>query len=133
MGTAGTSYALSFGIRNNGAIEEVQWYTENPSTGRTLIGSPAVNDGLWHHAAVVIDVAAERLKFYHDGSLLDNVTISGLNLDVAGAVSGFVQGSPQILHEIQQHGFAFGQVRIQQAQNAGKGVEQEMGFYLGLE
>ena len=87
--TAGSGYALSFGIQNSGAIKEVQWFTKDPSTGRPLIGSPGVNDNQWHHAAVVIDEVTERLKFYHDGSILDNVTISGLALDVAGAVSGF--------------------------------------------
>ncbi|MBN2376268.1 MAG: FecR domain-containing protein [Sedimentisphaerales bacterium] len=69
--TAPNSYSLSFAIRNNGDIKEVQWFTDFPAKGRLLIGSPAVNDGQWHHAAVVIDLYAKRLEFYHDGTLLD--------------------------------------------------------------
>ena len=77
--TAPASYSLSFGIRSRGTIKEVQWFTDFPAKGRVLIGSPAVNDGQWHHAAVVMDLYAKRLEFYHDGSLLDVDTCYGVS------------------------------------------------------
>ena len=59
--TAPSSYALSFGIRDDGFDKKAQWFTMNPSTGGNIASMPAVNDGLWHHAAIVIDEANDLL------------------------------------------------------------------------
>jgi len=40
------------------------------NTGATLAGPAAINDGHWHHLAGVRDVAADQLRFYVDGQLV---------------------------------------------------------------
>jgi trimeric autotransporter adhesin len=90
--TAPSSWALSFGIREDGFDKYAQWYTMSPSTGAEFIFMPAVNDNSWHHAAVVIDEANELLTYYHDGYFYEEVTIEGLSLTQTGA-TGFHIGS----------------------------------------
>ena len=45
--------------------------------GGDIAFMPVVNDGFWHHAAVVIDEANELLTYYHDGFFWDQAVIPG--------------------------------------------------------
>lgn len=90
--TAPSTWPLSFGIRDDGFDKYAQWYTDAPSTGGVLAIMPSVNDGFWHHAAIVIDEANDTLKYYHDRMLWDTAVIPNLALNRAGA-TGFHIGN----------------------------------------
>ncbi len=85
--TAPGAYPLSFGVRSDTADvqKHTQWYTQSPAVGGDAENLPAVGDGLWHHAVVVIDEGADTLEYYFDGELVDSVSIPGLVLEQAGA------------------------------------------------
>ena len=89
--TGPSDWTLSFGIRDSGGQKRAQWFTKDPSTGGNAASLPVVDDGQWHHAAVVIDEANDRLSYYHDGQIVDDVVIPGLNLaDGSGAAQFFI-------------------------------------------
>lgn len=90
-----SDWPLSFAVRNDTGDNQkhAQWFTKNPSVGGSAASLPAVQPGEWHHAAVVIDEASENLKYYHDGVLVDEVTVRGLSLPVGAGTSNFFIGN----------------------------------------
>jgi len=68
------TYSLSFGIRDGAAGKYSQWYFDTES-GSINGPGPTVDDGQWHHAAVVWNSVRGHIKYYHDGALLSTVEI----------------------------------------------------------
>jgi concanavalin A-like lectin/glucanase superfamily protein/calcineurin-like phosphoesterase family protein len=78
--TAPSDWPLSFGARSDTSDghSHAQWYTESPSFSSSANAGPIVDDGQWHHAAVVIDQedgATGRVRYYHDGAIWDDVAL----------------------------------------------------------
>ena len=78
------NFSLSFaiGTAEDDGHKRAQWHFETfIDTGKTidmrsdLNKGPLVNDGLWHHAAVIWNKPAGTIKYYHDGVLHDFVPI----------------------------------------------------------
>lgn len=92
--TAPSDFPLSFGVRSDtvDGRKHTQWFTEAPAIGGDSNSLPMIDDGQWHHVAVVIDQAADTLKYYHNGSLTDDVSIPGLDFDSSN-VTGFNIGN----------------------------------------
>ena len=81
------TYSLSFGIRDGSDGKYSQWYFDTQSQGGMHGEGPTVDDGLWHHAAVVWNGVTGTILYYHDGVLEHTVeTAPGNNpdLDQAG-------------------------------------------------
>ena len=93
--TGPTDWTLSFGIRSDtgDGRKHSQWFTKDPSQGANAANLPIVDDGQWHHAAVVIDEATSSLAYYHDGAMADSVTIPGLSLADGNGAKEFFIGS----------------------------------------
>jgi len=72
------TYSLSFGIRDGAAGKYSQWYFDTEAGALNGTG-PTVNDGQWHHAAVVWNSIRGHIKYYHDGALLETVEIDKSN------------------------------------------------------
>ncbi len=79
------TYSLSFGIRDGAAGKYSQWYFDTES-GSINGAGPTVDDGQWHHAAVVWSSVRGYIKYYHDGALLTTVEVDrGNNPDLGQA------------------------------------------------
>jgi hypothetical protein len=85
------TYSLSFGIRDGAAGKYAQWY-HNTQTGAINDSGPTVDDGLWHHVALVWNSVRGHVKYYHDGELLQTVAIAMSNNPVLGQ-AGFNIGT----------------------------------------
>jgi hypothetical protein len=85
------TYSLSFGIRDGAVGKYSQWYY-NTQTGAMHGEGPSVDDGLWHHAALVWNSKRGQAKYYHDGELLQTVAIDPSNNPVLGQ-AGFNIGT----------------------------------------
>jgi predicted carbohydrate-binding protein with CBM5 and CBM33 domain len=80
-------WSLSFAIRDGADGKYSQWYNQTETQGSLHGEGPVVDDGLWHHAAVVWNSQLGHVKYYHDGQLLETVNVSTANnpvLDQAG-------------------------------------------------
>jgi hypothetical protein len=85
------TYSLSFGIRDGAVGKYSQWYY-NTQAGAINGSGPVVDDGLWHHAAVVWNSIRGHVKYYHDGALLQTVGVASSNNPVLGQ-AGFNIGT----------------------------------------
>lgn len=68
------------GLRLSGANRDLEWYFLGAPGSVTDTSGPVVNDGNWHHLAVVWNKNTGRAKYYHDGTLRDNKAIGGNDL-----------------------------------------------------
>jgi len=68
------TYSLSFGIRDGAEGKYSQWYHDT-QTGAINGNGPVVDDGRWHHAALVWNSELGHVKYYHDGQLLETRAI----------------------------------------------------------
>ncbi len=74
------SFAASFALRLNNGRRDAEWFYELASSGNlNNDDGPIVNDGQWHHVAMVWNRTDRIIKYYHDGRLRD---ASPLALDV---------------------------------------------------
>jgi len=85
------TYSLSFGIRDGAAGKYSQWY-HNTQEGAINGSGPEVDDGLWHHVALVWNSVRGHVKYYHDGELLQTVAVAMGNNPVLGQ-AGFNIGT----------------------------------------
>jgi hypothetical protein len=85
------TYSLSFGIRNGADGKYSQWYNDT-QTGAINGAGPVVDDGLWHHAAVIWNSELGHVKYYHDGQLNQTVDVDTDNNPVLDQV-GFNIGT----------------------------------------
>ena len=73
------NFSLSFAIRDDGTLtnKHVQWYFETPSGNLNNIAAdgPVVDNNDWHHLAMVWNKTAGHVRFYHDGTIWDEVPI----------------------------------------------------------
>jgi len=90
--TSPSSYPLSFATRSSGGQKHAQWFTQDPSLSNTTGDGPVIQQGVWYHAAVVIDQDAGSLQYYHDGQLWDAVSLPG-GYSIPGGVGGFNIGN----------------------------------------
>ncbi len=78
------TYSLSFSIRSDtlDARKHVQWWynTTSGSLGSQADLGPAVDDGQWHHLAMVFSKNPSRIRFYHDGVLRDEASPNSVGL-----------------------------------------------------
>ncbi len=92
--TAPGNWSLSFGLRSDteGGRKHPQWHFEGPS-GEAMSSSaataPAVDEGRWHHVALVWNQLTGRVKYYHDGAPARQngdvpITMPGLNTNPTG-------------------------------------------------
>ena len=73
-------WSLSFAIRNDANDAKYsQWYNQTETEGSLHGEGPIVDDGLWHHAAVVWNSVLDHVKYYHDGQLLEIVDVNAAN------------------------------------------------------
>ena len=66
------TYSTEFSV---GSSFDGEWYFLTPTTPNGHFADttgPVINDGLWHHVAMVWDRDANTAKYYHDGALRDN-------------------------------------------------------------
>ena len=91
--TAPANFSLSFAIRSDtgDGRKHAQWFYEGSSGSQSSNANngPIVDDGLWHHVAMVWNQNTGRIKFYHDGSIAPSdgnvaITLPGLNLSPTG-------------------------------------------------
>lgn len=85
-------YSLAFGLRSDGGDRDAEWWfqTGSGSAVNDTTG-PIVAPGEWSHVAMIWNKARGRCKFYHDGSLRDDVAIpSGAELEI---MTGFHIGN----------------------------------------
>jgi hypothetical protein len=91
--TAPSNYSLSFGVRSDtgDSRKHAQWYYQGYSEDQASNASygPIVDDGQWHHVAMVWNKTSGRIKFYHDGSIAPSdgdvpITFGDLNLNPTG-------------------------------------------------
>jgi hypothetical protein len=69
------TWSLAFGIRDGADGKYSQWYN-NTETGGSLSGDgPIVDDGLWHHVAMVWNSVLGHVKYYHDGQLVETAPV----------------------------------------------------------
>jgi len=85
------TYSLSFGIRDGADGKHAQWY-HNTQAGAMSGNGPTVDDGLWHHVALVWNSMRGHVKYYHDGELLQTVAVAMGNNPVLGQ-AGFNIGT----------------------------------------
>ena len=69
-------YSLSFGIRNGTTGKYSQWYFDTETQGALNGAGPVVEDGQWHHVALVWNTVNSYLKYYHDGKLFSTVAVT---------------------------------------------------------
>lgn len=72
-------YSLSFGIRNGDTGKYTQWYFDTETQGALNGAGPVVEDGQWHHVAIVWNTFNSYLKYYHDGQLFTTVAVAAGN------------------------------------------------------
>ena len=66
------AFSASFGLRLNDDRRDAEWYYElSPSGSLSNTNGPIVNDGQWHHVAMVWNRTDRIIKYYHDGRLRD--------------------------------------------------------------
>lgn len=66
------SFSASFGLRLNNDRRDAEWFYELASGGNlNNDDGPIVNDGQWHHVAMVWNRTDRIIKYYHDGRLRD--------------------------------------------------------------
>ncbi len=66
------AFSASFGLRLNDGRRDAEWYYElSPSGSLSNTNGPIVNDGQWHHVAMVWNRTDRIIKYYHDGRLRD--------------------------------------------------------------
>ncbi|MHC4074383.1 MAG: hypothetical protein ACYTGS_20540 [Planctomycetota bacterium] len=75
------NWSLSFAIRDGAEGKYSQWYNQTETEGSLHGEGPIVDDGLWHHAAVVWNSVLDHVKYYHDGQLLEIVDVNTRNWD----------------------------------------------------
>ncbi len=66
-------WSMSFGILDGRGGKVAQWYvssTRELAYRNEIEDGPLVDDGQWHHAAVIWNQTAGTIKYYHDGELL---------------------------------------------------------------
>ncbi|MHC4147344.1 MAG: LamG-like jellyroll fold domain-containing protein [Planctomycetota bacterium] len=73
------NWSLSFAIRDGAEGKYSQWYNQTETEGSLHGEGPIVDDGLWHHAAVVWNSVLDHVKYYHDGQLLEIVDVNTAN------------------------------------------------------
>jgi hypothetical protein len=64
-----------------------EWTAVGVDTGSIIadpVGGPLINNGAWHHLAVVFDRAANLANSYVDGTFVDSRSISGLGTLITG-------------------------------------------------
>lgn len=91
--TAPANYSLSFGVSSDttDGRRRAQWYYQGSTGGQNsnLSNGPIVDDGQWHHVAMVWNKTSGRIKFYHDGSIAPSdgdvpITFEELNPNPTG-------------------------------------------------
>jgi hypothetical protein len=58
--------------------------------GNGLVGTTPLNDGRWHHVAMVLDATAMNMKLYVDGQVEANVNSSLLSSNIDNSASLFI-------------------------------------------
>ena len=91
--TAPANYSLSFAVRSDtgDGRKHAQWYYQGYGDAQSNNASygPIVDDGQWHHVAMVWNKTSGRIKSYHDGSIAPSdgdvpITMGDLNLGPTG-------------------------------------------------
>jgi hypothetical protein len=86
------TYSLSFGIRDGAEGKYSQWYHNTEMAGSIHGEGPVVDDGHWHHAAMIWNSVEGHIKYYHDGLLLETVAVDPNNNPILDQV-GFNIGT----------------------------------------
>jgi hypothetical protein len=78
------TWSLSFGIRSDTSDgrKHAQWSycTTAASPYNPENSGPRVDDGQWHHLAMVFSKTPGRIRYYHDGELWDETAINSAEL-----------------------------------------------------
>lgn len=84
-------FSVGVGLRASGEVFDTEWFFAD---GPSNTSGPNVNDGMWHQATLVWDEAdTNTASFYHDGTLRNQVDISGDDFDQAGQAGGLHIGN----------------------------------------
>ncbi len=77
-------YSMSFSVGRN---DDANWAYQGIAADES---GPAVAMDEWHHVAMVLDMDAERVQFYHNGELYDDIPTNGNEIP---AMDGFNIGN----------------------------------------